>query len=169
MSNGFLNLAFATDPAKIHGGTRLVLLALADQANDKGVCWPSAEVIMARAGLSEPHMYKALSRLKEMSVLKCHRRFNRSTLYKLDADKLEDMKLTKRKVLTNGETNETLGTETNLSYGEKPTFRKFPTQRKVGPNPYQPSIQPSPQPSDTTNAVGEERDTEYIFENGELL
>jgi DNA-binding transcriptional ArsR family regulator len=169
MSNSLLNLAFATDPKKIHGGARLVLLALADQANDKGLCWPKAETLRLRAGLSEPHLYKALKQLRDLGVLRCHRRFNKSTLYKLAAEQLENMKLTKGINHSDGETNEGLGTETNLSYGEKTTFRKFHTQPRVGPNPVQPSIQPSPQPLETPVGVGEDREQEFIFEDGETL
>lgn len=51
MSIRFLNAAFNA-PASISGKKRLVLLALADSANDDGYCWPKRETIGAKAGIS---------------------------------------------------------------------------------------------------------------------
>jgi hypothetical protein len=60
-----------------------VLISLADNANDDGVCWPSVATIGSRTCLSERAVRNALRWLEEASLLKSHQRFGRSTWYTL--------------------------------------------------------------------------------------
>jgi len=60
-----------------------VLISLADNANDDGVCWPSLATIGIRTCLSERAVRNALRWLEEAHVLASHQRFGRSTWYTL--------------------------------------------------------------------------------------
>ena len=65
-------------------GEKIVLLALADQANDEGrQCWPSVETIMRRSGQGERTVRRALSSLEEKGHLTRNHRINDSTQYHL--------------------------------------------------------------------------------------
>ena len=56
------------------GGARLVLLALADNANDDGVCWPSLTTIAMKAGMDERSARRILRRLEKEGYLKTSQR-----------------------------------------------------------------------------------------------
>ncbi len=60
---------------------KAVLISLADNANDDGVCWPSIATIGSRTCLSERAVRNALRWLEEAGLLKSHQRFGRSTWY----------------------------------------------------------------------------------------
>lgn len=63
-------------------GEKLVLLALADQANDHGVqCWPSVATIAHRSGQGERTVRRAISLLEEKKHLTRHHREGDSTQY----------------------------------------------------------------------------------------
>jgi hypothetical protein len=55
--------------SKTEGNARLVLLCLADCANDEGACWPSIRKIAQKANLSEPIAKKYLNALIETGVV----------------------------------------------------------------------------------------------------
>jgi Helix-turn-helix domain len=55
--------------ARFAGGDLLVLLALADWANDEGCCWPSLVAIAAKARLSKRQVCRVLAKLCEEGVL----------------------------------------------------------------------------------------------------
>jgi len=56
------------------GSDRLVLLALADSANDDGYCWPSYETIAKKANISKRHAIDTVNNLiKSGTVMKSHR------------------------------------------------------------------------------------------------
>lgn len=61
MANRWLTWIFEHSACK--GSERLVLLTLADRANDAGVCWPSVADIGRRAGLSEAQARRVVHRL----------------------------------------------------------------------------------------------------------
>lgn len=50
MSTRWLNVAFGAGD-NVTGARRLVLLALADAANDEGLCWPKRQTIAAKTGI----------------------------------------------------------------------------------------------------------------------
>ncbi|WP_341785685.1 helix-turn-helix domain-containing protein [Pseudomonas nicosulfuronedens] len=62
---------------------KTVLISLADQANDDGVCWPSVASIAMRTCLSERATQGALKWLEEHGAVERDRRNQRSTLYKV--------------------------------------------------------------------------------------
>jgi hypothetical protein len=55
---------------EIKGGERLVLLSLADRANDHGKCWPSIRDIATRTQVSERQVKRLLRSLEKRGVLK---------------------------------------------------------------------------------------------------
>ncbi|HEX8382435.1 MAG TPA: helix-turn-helix domain-containing protein [Sphingomonas sp.] len=65
-------------------GEKLVLLALADQANDEGrQCWPAVSTIMKRSGQGERTVRRALHDLEAKGHLTRHHRDGGSTQYHL--------------------------------------------------------------------------------------
>lgn len=52
------------------GGKLLLLLALADHANDQGVCWPSLETLAQKSRMSERHVRRLLRELEESGELR---------------------------------------------------------------------------------------------------
>lgn len=60
---------------------KLVLISLADQANDDGVCWPSIRKMRERTCLSERAIRDAIAWLTESCVLSVAHRFNSSNVY----------------------------------------------------------------------------------------
>ena len=59
----------------------LVLLALADQANDAGRCWPSAAHIAKRARCSDRYVRQVISELQSAGWLSIEERRGRSSMY----------------------------------------------------------------------------------------
>ena len=62
---------------------KIVLISLADQANDEGVCWPSIKSISKRSCLTERAVRNALEWLKKAKILEVQQRFNSSNVYKI--------------------------------------------------------------------------------------
>ena len=60
---------------------KAVLISLADQANDDGVCWPGLSTISKRTCLSERAVRDALRWLQSAGILGCDFRYNKSTSY----------------------------------------------------------------------------------------
>ncbi|UPL20211.1 helix-turn-helix domain-containing protein [Alcaligenes faecalis] len=60
---------------------KAVLISLADNANDQGVCWPSVESISARTCLSERSVQNAIKWLIDAGALQAQQRQGRSTVY----------------------------------------------------------------------------------------
>ncbi len=58
-----------------------VLVSLADNASDEGVCWPSVSTIGIRTCLSERAVRNALRWLEDAGILASNQRFGRSTWY----------------------------------------------------------------------------------------
>lgn len=75
-------------------GKRIVLLALADSANDEGVCWPSMATIARKAGVGLSSARKACASLEEEGLLEREERRveharNKSNIYVINVSKLE--------------------------------------------------------------------------------
>lgn len=62
---------------------KAVLISLADQANDDGVCWPAVGTIAARCCMSARAVRTAMDHLETAGLLTRDRRFNSSTVYKV--------------------------------------------------------------------------------------
>lgn len=60
---------------------KAVLISLADNSNDEGVCWPSVARIAERTCLTERSVRYALRWLEEAKILTAHMRAGRSTWY----------------------------------------------------------------------------------------
>lgn len=60
---------------------KLVFLALADNANDDGVCWPSVSTIASKSCLSERTVQDNLKSLEDQGLIKRNYRSGRSTYY----------------------------------------------------------------------------------------
>jgi DNA-binding transcriptional MocR family regulator len=58
----------------IGGSVKLVLLALADQANDAGSCWPAQSTLAAKCGVSERTLQTHLAALQAAGYLARERR-----------------------------------------------------------------------------------------------
>ncbi|MCS7863118.1 helix-turn-helix domain-containing protein [Pseudomonas aeruginosa] len=60
---------------------KAVLISLADNANDEGVCWPSVAKIAERTCLSERAVQQAIKALNECKALSIEARQGRSTMF----------------------------------------------------------------------------------------
>ena len=63
---------------------KLVLLALADHADDAGLCWPSAATISERTGLSESTTRRAIAELEKLGHLTRKYQTGRPTYYSIN-------------------------------------------------------------------------------------
>lgn len=63
-----------------------VLISLADNANDDGVCWPSVATISVRTCLSERAVRNAIRWLEDSKILHSNQRNGRSTWYTITVD-----------------------------------------------------------------------------------
>lgn len=70
---------------QIKAAPKLVLIALADQADDDGYCWPSIGSLMARTGMSERAIQGHLADLEEAGAITRRRRRQATTLYRVTA------------------------------------------------------------------------------------
>jgi hypothetical protein len=62
---------------------KIVLLSLADQSNDDGVCWPSASSTAKRVSLCERATRKAIAELESLGHLSRHFQTGKATYYKI--------------------------------------------------------------------------------------
>ncbi|OOW00973.1 helix-turn-helix domain-containing protein [Pseudomonas sp. MF4836] len=65
------------------GPQKAVLISLADNANDEGVCWPSVARIAERTCLAERTVQAAVKWLTQVGILAVRERMGRSTIYTL--------------------------------------------------------------------------------------
>ncbi|WP_328825172.1 helix-turn-helix domain-containing protein [Pseudomonas palmensis] len=65
------------------GPQKAVLISLADNANDEGVCWPSVARIAERTCLAERTVQTAIKWLCQVGLLSIRERMGRSTMYTL--------------------------------------------------------------------------------------
>ncbi|WP_347911361.1 helix-turn-helix domain-containing protein [Pseudomonas grandcourensis] len=65
------------------GPQKAVLISLADNANDEGVCWPSVARIAERTCLAERTVQTAIKWLGQVGLLSVRERMGRSTMYTL--------------------------------------------------------------------------------------
>lgn len=86
MSNQWMNLVWQSNKHK--GTARLVMLALADHANEEGVCWPSVERIADKANISKRHAIRVLAELEADGSLSIQRGEGRkhTSVYQIKGD-----------------------------------------------------------------------------------
>jgi hypothetical protein len=69
MSNRFITAVWNTSP-EIRGGDLLVLLALADRADERGVCWPGKKDIARRCRVLPRAVQRSLRKLESAGAIK---------------------------------------------------------------------------------------------------
>ena len=89
---------------EVMGSEALVLLALADQANDEGFCWPSQEKLAPKARQSVSTLRRSLRSLEKMGLLttitRSSTRGRRSNLYLLHIGARPDLSMKSAKAVT---------------------------------------------------------------------
>ena len=89
---------------EVMGSEALVLLALADQANDEGLCWPSQEKLAPKARQSVSTLRRSLRSLEKMGLLttitRSSTRGRRSNLYLLHIGARPDLSMRSAKAVT---------------------------------------------------------------------
>jgi hypothetical protein len=78
---------------QIPGNLKIVLLALADNANDGGYCWPSQEVIAHKASVSVRNLRRLLNELEDRGLIRIDARrrqdgYKAANGYQLSPDNL---------------------------------------------------------------------------------
>jgi hypothetical protein len=68
----------------IPAGPKMVLLALCDNANDQGECYPSIQTIAKKCSMSERSVFSHIDYLERGFALKRENRKGRSSIYHLD-------------------------------------------------------------------------------------
>lgn len=68
---------------------KAVLISLADQANDDGVCWPAINTIATRCCMSARAVRSAMDHLEQVGLLTRERRFNSSNVYSVTPAKFD--------------------------------------------------------------------------------
>ncbi len=67
------------------GNTRMLLLALADMANDEGICWPSVSTLRSRLNLgTDRAIQQILSNLESNGYIVKQQRSGHSNVYKIN-------------------------------------------------------------------------------------
>ena len=59
---------------EIGGVAKLVLVALADHADDKGICWPGARGLASKCGVTERTIRANLKQLAEQGLIEAEER-----------------------------------------------------------------------------------------------
>lgn len=80
MSQDYMTLAWRTELAS---GPRLVLLALCDNANDLGSCYPSVQTLADKCGLSVRSVRNHVADMEIQGLLERNERTGRSTYYQI--------------------------------------------------------------------------------------
>lgn len=68
-------------PLEMPTAQKFVLISLADQANDEGVCWPSVGSVIKRTGLSEASVRRAIKSLEKAELIRAEREPGKATTY----------------------------------------------------------------------------------------
>jgi DNA-binding transcriptional ArsR family regulator len=97
-----MSISLMTDVWKlsIQAPRKMVLLALADNANDEGTdCWPSVGKLVEKCSMSERAVQGHLAALEEDGYIKRHERLGRSNKFTIHVDRIRLEILQKVKVL----------------------------------------------------------------------
>ena len=71
---------------------KLIVLKLADNADDGGVCWPSLETVAGACGCSSRTVMRAIDHFKVLGILSSTRRYNKSNKYYFNSDTMSLLK-----------------------------------------------------------------------------
>ncbi len=98
MSIAWMTRVFAS-PEPTQATERLMLLALADNANDQGVCWPSMNTLRLKCALKTIRgAEKVVARLEASGFVKRELRDGKTTVYHLKSGRLGPAEPMKRPV-----------------------------------------------------------------------
>lgn len=112
---------------------RLLLLALADNANDEGVCWPSVATLGRKCATDDRRtMLRQLAWLETEGFLERERRVGRSTVYRLLMERLGDGAQPAGDRVPPGDAEPTGGA---APMGEEPRGGRAPTGGGVAAHP----------------------------------
>ncbi len=145
-----LMAAIWEDPTIENATERLLLLALADHANDEGVCWPTIDQLAKRACVSAGQTTRLIAKLVADGRIKADRRGGRhraSTYWLI-------IKNTRTDAGVSDEETRASTPETRASTHE----RRVPTQKTRAstlPQPPTTTNQPSPEPPTGVGGLGE--------------
>ena len=95
-----MSIALMTDVWKVNiqSAKKMVLLALADSANDEGTnCFPSVATIIEKCSMGERTVFRHLASLEEDGLISRHERPGRSTNYVLNVVEIQDIAAKKRR------------------------------------------------------------------------
>lgn len=70
--------------ANFPAGRKMVLLALCDNANDQGECYPSISMLAEKCSMSERSVFNHIAELEKDGAIVRQNRAGRSTVYQLD-------------------------------------------------------------------------------------
>lgn len=81
-----MSIALMTQAWKMDmpAGRKMVLLALCDNANDEGRCYPSVAVLMQKCSMGERTIQQHVAQMEADGILKRDMRAGRSTVYNID-------------------------------------------------------------------------------------
>jgi Helix-turn-helix domain len=80
MSIGLMAAVWSTD---LPSSEKMVLLALADNSNDEGVCWPSIRTICRKTSLTERTVQKCILKLSDKNLLSVQGRHGHSNVFSI--------------------------------------------------------------------------------------
>lgn len=83
MSTRYLNRVWYCELDLDHT-EKLVLLSLADQANDDGWCWPSTALTAARCSLHQDTVWRIIEKLEAKGIVTVKRRPGQSSTYQIE-------------------------------------------------------------------------------------
>ena len=85
-----MSIALMTQAWKsgLPAGQKMVLLALCDNANDQGECYPSVTMLAAKCSMGERSVQRHITDLEELGILRREMRTGRSTVYHIDQNKM---------------------------------------------------------------------------------
>jgi len=84
----FKHTALALDHGPIDTAEKLLLMALCDRADEKGICWPSRSDLVRRTGLSNSTLSRKLRLLEVAGWVQRKPRYNTSVLFRVNFFKL---------------------------------------------------------------------------------
>jgi DNA-binding FadR family transcriptional regulator len=124
---------------------KLVLLALADCANDEGLCWPSIATLKTKSGASERTVQRAIKHLEDMGVLTRRQVPGKGCKYRIDPRHID-----------------TPVRETPVSERREPPSERHPTPVTVTPKPSKNHQEPST--SSSTSDDDDKLAPDHVFE-----
>lgn len=114
---------------------RIVLLALADRADDDGMCWPAVATVAAKCGLSDRSVQRAMKRLAVDGHLTRAERLGKGTIYTVHP-RQPVTPGTESRVTEKAQTPDTVSP--NTSRYTNPSDAKASSERARDPKPEKP-------------------------------